>query len=154
MSGGFTRRGFVTGAAAGAVAGLSGCTERELVVAIDRLEDGVALLFRYPPAHPAFIVKLGQPAEGGVGPDGDIVAFHTACPHMGCPLAVTDMSGILEGRLGPCGCHQSTFDLRFSGRQIYGRASQNLVRVVLEADSAYVYAIGIEGTPFGEPMRL
>ena len=152
-----SRRSFMTGAAAGGLATTAvtttGCTERTLVVALDELEDGVSRTFHYPPQHSAFIVKLGQPAEGGIGPDADIVAFHLACPHMGCPLGVTDAEALSNGVLGPCGCHQSTFDLRFGGRQIYGRASQNLVRVLLEYDFVNIFAVGIEGVPFGEAMR-
>jgi anaerobic selenocysteine-containing dehydrogenase len=37
-------------------------------------------------ASPGIIVKLGRKVEGGVGPDGDIVAFSTLCPHKGYPL--------------------------------------------------------------------
>lgn len=41
----------------------------------------------YPDADsPGILLKLGKPVEGGVGPDGDIVAFSTLCPHKGFPL--------------------------------------------------------------------
>ena len=36
---------------------------------------------------PGVLLKLGRRVEGGVGPDGDIVAFTTLCPHKGFPLA-------------------------------------------------------------------
>ncbi len=154
MSKGISRRSFGVGLVAGtALATTAGCDEPTLVASISNLQEGVAVPFRYPPQHPAFIVKLGQPAEGGIGPDADIIAFHVACPHMGCPLPIADQSAVGQGRLGPCRCHQSTFDLRHLGRQIIGRASQNLVRVLLESDGTQIYAVGIAGTPFGEPLR-
>lgn len=36
---------------------------------------------------PGVLLKLGTRVPGGVGPDGDIVGFSTACPHKGFPLA-------------------------------------------------------------------
>ncbi|GIX13271.1 MAG: hypothetical protein KatS3mg118_1230 [Paracoccaceae bacterium] len=35
------------------------------------------------PDSPGVLLKLGRPVEGGVGPDGDIVAFSVLCPHKG-----------------------------------------------------------------------
>ena len=35
---------------------------------------------------PGVLLKLGQPVEGGAGPEGDIVGFTTVCPHKGYPL--------------------------------------------------------------------
>ena len=35
---------------------------------------------------PGALIKLGHRVEGGVGPEGDIVAFSTLCPHKGFPL--------------------------------------------------------------------
>ena len=41
----------------------------------------------YPDADsPGVLLKLGSRVEGGAGPDGDIVAFSTLCPHKGFPL--------------------------------------------------------------------
>ncbi len=34
---------------------------------------------------PGVVIKIGRKVEGGVGPDGDIVAFSTLCPHKGYP---------------------------------------------------------------------
>ena len=131
-----------------------GCDDsRKLIALVSEMTPGSPWTFRYPSSHPAFVVELGQAAEGGAGPDADIVAFHTACPHMGCPLGLKNTEALTEGRLGPCSCHQSTFDLRFKGRQIYGRATQNLVRVLLEVVGDQVYATGIEGVPFGSALR-
>jgi arsenite oxidase small subunit len=36
-----------------------------------------------------WVVKLGERAVGGVGPDGDVVAFANLCTHMGGPWSTT-----------------------------------------------------------------
>jgi len=44
-------------------------------------------LVTYPDADsPGVLIKLGAAVEGGVGPEGDVVAFSTQCPHKGFPL--------------------------------------------------------------------
>src|SRR5688500_17597521 len=56
------------------------------------LASGEPVAFTYPTERDdGFLVKLGRPAEGGVGPDGDVVAFLSACPHMGCPITRIDL---------------------------------------------------------------
>ena len=52
---------------------------------------------------PGILLKLGRRVEGGVGPDGDIVAFSTLCPHQGFPLAyvAADKSSRLPWPLFP-----------------------------------------------------
>ncbi len=122
---------------------------RTLVASLKELGDGDSIDFEYPEGHAAFVAKLGVSAEGGLGPDADIVAFHKACPHMGCPI-FPDADTLGKGEFGPCVCHFSRFDLRMSGRQIEGRATQRLVRVNLELEGGELYATGIEGVPFGE----
>ncbi len=122
---------------------------RTLVIAANKLRDGQSTDFEFPEGHQAFVAKLGVSAEGGLGSDADIVAFHKACPHMGCPL-MPDTDALGRGELGPCACHHSRFDLRMSGRQIVGRATQRLVRVTLELDGGELFATGVEGIPFGE----
>lgn len=126
---------------------------RTWVSSVDELANGDSVDFEFPTGHDAFVVKLGEPAEGGLGPDADIVAFHKACPHMGCPI-VPDSESLGQGELGPCVCHFSRFDLRMSGRQIEGRASQRLVRVTLELEEGELYATAVEGIPFGEAPLL
>lgn len=43
--------------------------------------------FAYPDAaSPCTALKLGSRVPGGVGPDGDIVAYSAMCTHMGCPV--------------------------------------------------------------------
>ncbi len=72
---------------------------------------------------------------------------------MGCPLISLDPVALAAGVFGPCTCHGSTFDLAAHGRQIHGRATQNLVRVELTVSGDEIYATGIVGLPFGEAIR-
>lgn len=114
------------------------------------LRVGLPLPLTYPEGHSGFVIKLGTPLPTGVGPDGDIVAYHSACPHMGCTLTQIDAEA---GTLGPCACHSSLFDLRRDGVQIYGRATQNLVRVRLVVDDdGTITPVGLTGQPYGEAL--
>ena len=114
---------------------------------VDELEPGDSRPFAYPDAaSPCVLARLRESVEGGAGPSQDIVAFHTLCPHMGCPLppSVDD-----RGIIGPCHCHFSCFDARSAGAQIQGVAAQGLARVRLEVHDGTIYAVGFDGMPFG-----
>ena len=113
------------------------------------LPEGEVVDFEYPEGHAAFVVRLGRRANGGIGPDGDIVAFHRACPHQGCPLTEINIDG---GELGPCGCHLSLFDLTRGGAQLSGLSSQNLVQVELVERDQEIFATGIVGLPYGDAL--
>ena len=115
----------------------------------DELEVGRIVEFEYPESHAAFLVVLEGAAEGGVGKDENIVAFHRACPHMGCPLVSLDSE---KAQLGPCGCHRSLFDLRNGGAQIYGMATQRLPQIALEVRGKDLFATGVRGLPYGEAL--
>ena len=55
---------------------------------VAKLQANAPVSFTVPdPSSPCVLVKTGSRVEGGVGPDGDIVAFSTMCTHMGCPVA-------------------------------------------------------------------
>ncbi len=154
-----TRREFATGALAGGVAlplsarGEVTSGSRVRVGSVSELAIGQPVSFVYPEPHRAMLVRLARPAEHGVGPGGDIVAFHVACPHQGCPVVSNDAERLGRGVFGPCACHGSTFDISAHGRQIHGRASQDLVRVVLEVRDDDIFAVGIVGLPFGDAVR-
>jgi hypothetical protein len=49
------------------------------------------------------LIKLGERAYGGVGPDGDIVAYSSLCTHMDCPVSYSKKRFL-------CACHYSLFD--------------------------------------------
>lgn len=121
--------------------------DRLAVATESELSEGDVVDFEYPEGHAAFLVKLEQPAEGGVGEEEKIVAFHRACTHQGCPISEIDVS---KATLGPCPCHFSVFDLRRRGAQVVGRATQNLVQIRLQVVDDEIYATGVDGVPFGE----
>ncbi len=98
-----------------------------------------------------FIVKLGEEASGGVGPDSDIVAFNTLCTHVGGDLSKTEKTYMMEYLiLGPCPLHLTTLDLRRHGMVVAGHATQSLPQLVLEVDGNDIYATGILGLIYGK----
>lgn len=94
---------------------------------------------------PGVLLKLGQPVEGGAGPDGDIVGFTTVCPHKGFPLAYN-----AEDRTFNCPGHYSRFDPEKGGQQIWGQATQNLPQYTLTVDeNGDIYADGVDELLYG-----
>lgn len=91
------------------------------------------------------LLKLGQRVEGGVGPEGDIVGFSTACPHKGYPLNYRSQDRTLN-----CPGHYSRFDVERGGQQIWGQATQNLPQYTLRVDDkGDIYAEGVDELLFG-----
>lgn len=96
-------------------------------------------------ASPGVLLKLGKPVEGGVGPDGDIVAFSTLCPHKGFPLAYVAADKSLN-----CPGHYSRFDCEKGGMQIWGQATQNLPQFRLRVDDkGDIHAEGVDELIYG-----
>jgi arsenite oxidase small subunit len=100
----------------------------------------------YPDAEsPGVLLKLGQKVPGGVGPDGDIVAFSVICPHKGFPLAY-----VAEDRSLNCPGHYSRFDVESGGQQIWGHATQNLPQFALRVDAkGDIFAEGVDELIYG-----
>ena len=100
----------------------------------------------YPDADaPGVLLKLGKPVEGGVGPDRDIVAFSTVCPHKGFPLNYVPADKSLN-----CPGHFSRFDVEKGGQQIWGQATQNLPQYMLRVDAnGDIQAVGIDELLYG-----
>jgi arsenite oxidase small subunit len=100
----------------------------------------------------SMLVKLGQPAGGGIGPERDVVAFNYYCTHQG-----GDLTGSYKGdtkSLGACPLHLSTYDLTRHGILISGQAYQSLPQVLLEIDGDDIYAVGVFGLIFGRYDNL
>ncbi len=126
---------------------------RVKVVSAGALSVGVPVEFSYPlDNEPNYIIKLGAKAEGGVGPDGDIVAFSDICQHLGCNWGYVapggspkvDPSYVAPGPVGYCPCHGSVFDLTNSAKVVGGPSPRPLPQVKLEVDSSGdVYAVGM-----------
>jgi arsenite oxidase small subunit len=92
--------------------------------------------FYYPLDNtPNLLVKLGQKAAGGVGPDQDIVAFSQFCQHLGCNVSY-QATGYNGGPAGVCPCHGSIFDLLQSAKVVAGPSPLPLPQVQLDVDSS------------------
>jgi arsenite oxidase small subunit len=100
----------------------------------------------YPDADsPGVLLKLGQAVEGGVGPDGDVVAFSTLCPHKGFPLNYNPSDRVFN-----CPGHYSRFDAEKGGLEIWGQATQNLPQFELRVDDqGDIYAEGVDELIYG-----
>ena len=121
-----------------------------MVGRLSELRVGEVVQFRYPWDHgncDSYLIKLGTPAGGGIGPDQDVVAFNTICPHMGISLLGSFKSE--HQVMGPCPSHLSTYDLTRHGMIISGHASQGLPQVVLEARGDEIYATGVMALIYG-----
>ena len=105
----------------------------------------------YPDADsPGALLKLGQAVEGGVGPDSDIVAFSTLCPHKGWPLSYNG-----DDQSFNCPGHFSRFDAEAGGQQVWGHATQNLPQFTLRVDAnGDIFAEGASDLIFGRPSNV
>ena len=113
--------------------------------------------FNYPlDDEPNMLVKLGQKASGGVGPDGDIVAFSVICQHLGCPIGFQAPGNSpscnpgfkASGPVGYCCCHGSVYDF-VNGAQVIGGPSprpQPQVTLQFDGSTGDIYAVGM-GAP-------
>lgn len=125
-----------------------------LVSNISDLQVGSVVTFNYPLQEtPNILVKLGVKAEGGVGPDNDIVAFSQICQHLGCIYAFLpegsspscDSSYSATGPVGYCCCHGSVYDLINAAKVIGGPAPRPVPQAILYFDSSTgnIYATGM-----------
>lgn len=94
---------------------------------------------------PGVLLKLGRRVEGGVGPDGDVVAFSTLCPHKGYPLFFRAADRTLN-----CPGHYSRFDCEKGGMQIMGQSTQNLPQFKLRVGpNGDIVAEGVDELIYG-----
>ena len=100
----------------------------------------------YPDANsPGILLKLGTSVEGGVGPDGDIVAYSVMCPHKGWQLQYNGTDKTLN-----CPGHYSRFDCEAGGQQVWGHATQNLPQFELMVDDkGDIHATGVDELLYG-----
>jgi arsenite oxidase small subunit len=126
---------------------------RVRVSSLAELSTGSVVIFNYPlEDEPNLLVKLGQKAQGGVGPDGDIVAFSQICQHLGCIWGYVAPGGspaanpryVAPAPVGYCPCHGSVYDLLEGGKVIGGPSPRPEPQVTLEVDSSGdIYAVGM-----------
>ena len=116
------------------------------LVNINQLKVDQPVQIQYPDKDsPGVIIKLGRKVEGGVGPDGDIVAFSTLCPHKGYPLGYVAADKTLN-----CPGHYSRFDCEKGGLEIWGHATQNLAQFELRvAQNGDISAVAVDETIYG-----
>jgi arsenite oxidase small subunit len=94
---------------------------------------------------PGVLLKLGHGVEGGVGPERDIVAFSTLCPHKGFPLNYVAADKTLN-----CPGHYSRFDCEKGGQEIWGHATQNLPQFKLRVDArGDIHAVAVDELIYG-----
>jgi len=100
----------------------------------------------YPDADsPGVLIKLGTAVEGGVGPDGDIVAYSVLCPHKGWMLSYSADDKTLN-----CPGHHSRFDCEAGGQQTWGHATNNLPQFDLRVnDQGDIFAEGVDELIYG-----
>lgn len=99
---------------------------------------------------PGVLIKLGQTVEGGVGPDGDIVAYSVLCPHKGYNMSYNG-----DDRTLNCPGHFSRFDVEAGGQQVWGHATQNVPQFTLRVDGkGDIYAEGASDLIFGRPSNV
>ena len=126
---------------------------RQRIGSIAALRTGAPVEFVYPyPAVSNILVKLGAPAGGGIGADGDIVAFNQQCTHMGGPMQGTYKPA--HQVLGPCPLHLTTFDLTRHGMVVSGHATESLPQIVIETQGDAIYAVGVLGLVYGYGSNL
>lgn len=128
---------------------------RVKVANVNDLEANKSVTFNYPLEEtPNILVKLGQKAEGGAGPDGDIVAFSEICQHLGCIYGYVepgaspscDATYKASGPVGYCCCHGSVFGLVNGAKVLAGPSPRPVPQVILEFDSPTgdIYAVGMK----------
>ncbi len=148
---------FGTGLArAESTAGMPGATTlpypRTGIAKAGELKTNQPLGFNYPDEDSfCQVIKTGRPVPGGIGPDGDIVAFSAQCTHMGCPLSYDQ-----EARTFKCGCHFSIFDPEMKGQMVDGQATENLPRILLDYDDSddSLHAVAVEGLIYGRQCNV
>lgn len=127
---------------------------RLMVVNISGVSETEPVFFNYPLEEtPNILVKLGAQAPGGVGPDGDIVAFSQVCQHLGCIYGYVPTGGAptcdssykAAAPVGYCCCHGTIYDLTNGGKVTAGPSPRPIPQVTLEFDASTgdIYAVGM-----------
>ncbi len=122
----------------------------KLIGKLSELKQNQSVPFSFPEGAAnatGMLIKMGVQAGGGIGPEQDIVAFNTTCPHMGGQLYGRYIPE--EQALGACPHHLSSFDLTRHGMVIAGHATESLPQVLLELDGDDIYAVGLIGLIYG-----
>jgi len=143
----------VTNAAEAPITTAASTFPKVMIATVESLQVNTPVTFNYPlDDEPSLLVKVGQKAEGGVGPDGDIVAFSNVCQHLGCIYGFQapgtsppcEPAFVAKGPMGYCCCHGSQYDFLTGAAVIGGPAPRPVPAVMLEVDSSgNIYATGM-----------
>ncbi|OUT89425.1 MAG: arsenate reductase (azurin) small subunit [Rhizobiales bacterium TMED29] len=118
---------------------------------VDDLSVNEPMDIEYPDADsPGVLLKLGTAVEGGVGLDGDIVAYSVLCPHQGWPMNYNAGDKTFN-----CPGHYSRYDAEAGGQQTWGHATQNLPQFTLRvAENGDIFAEGCSDLIFGRTSNV
>jgi arsenite oxidase small subunit len=126
---------------------------RVMIGNVNNLQVNTPVIFNYPlNDEPNILVKLGQAASGGVGPQGDIVAFSQICQHLGgyCTFLPAGASPPCESSVKAatpqayCCNHGAQYDYLQGGKVIGGPPLNPVPQVQLEVDSSgNIFATGM-----------
>jgi nitrate reductase gamma subunit len=126
---------------------------RTKIANLSSLTVGQSMVFNYPlQDEPNLLVKIGTQVQGGIGPDGDVVAFSRVCQHLGCMIGFQasgsapscNSSYVPKGPVGYCCCHNSIFDFANGGKVLGGPSPLPVPQVKLEIDASNdIYAVGM-----------
>jgi len=120
------------------------------VAPLDSIKEATPVAFTYPDKNsPAVLLRLRQPAPGGVGPGGTVVAYSGLCTHKGCPVAFRPERNLLI-----CPCHWSSFDPAKAGQMVIGQGSEALPQITLRVSGAMVQAVGVTGLIYGRETNI
>lgn len=125
---------------------------RKLIAHAKQLRAGVPIPFTFPDdGSPCVVLRNDKPVPGGVGPERDIAAFSTLCPHMGCPTAYDARERVFR-----CPCHFSLFDAELGGQLVSGQATVDLPEIALAYDAASdgVIAVAVRGLLYGRASNV
>jgi ubiquinol-cytochrome c reductase iron-sulfur subunit len=102
--------------------------------------DSQAVLIRVEPD------ELQLPPDGAAGAPEGLVAYSKLCTHAGCPIGLY-LAATHELR---CPCHQSTFDVLYGAKPVYGPAPKPLPQLPIEiGDDRVLRATGDFTAPVG-----
>lgn len=124
----------------------------KIVAEAKSLKKGEPAQFNYPDeSSPCILLKVGERVPGGIGPDGDIVAYSTICTHQGCLVGYDVKTATIK-----CPCHFSIFDPARAGQVVCGQATVNLTQIVLDynPENDTIHAIAINGLIYGRQSNI
>ena len=120
------------------------------VAPLGAIKEAAPVAFTYPDKNsPAVLLRLRQPAPGGVGPNGTLVAYSGLCTHKGCPVAWRPERNLLI-----CPCHWSSFDPAKAGQMVIGQGSEALPQIALRVSGSMVQAVGVTGLIYGRETNI